>query len=104
MAIQIGGKCIEPAGVAFTLLDNGTKAGINLFLPGFKDDDISMKQIGYLLLDEALGEYDVETGLGLIRMLPAEARTDGERFPLAKLPAEFDRLMAKLQNKSQKPS
>jgi hypothetical protein len=40
-----------------------------LFIPGFREDDVALQQIGYLLLDGALGEYDVETRLGLIKML-----------------------------------
>jgi hypothetical protein len=49
-----------------------------------------------LLLDDALGEYDVETKVRLIKMLPREAETDIERYPLAELPVLFDRLIAKL--------
>jgi hypothetical protein len=49
-----------------------------------------LKQIGYLLLDEALGEYDVETQLGLIKMMSPDSRTEGDRYPLPDLPALFD--------------
>ena len=56
----------------------------------------ALKQIGYLLLDEALGEYDVESRLGLIKMLSPEARTEETRYPLFDLPARFDRLISLL--------
>jgi hypothetical protein len=56
-------------------------AGVYLFIPGFREDDVALKQIGYLFLDAALGEYDVETRLGLIKMLSPETQTDGDRYP-----------------------
>jgi hypothetical protein len=48
---------------------------------------------GFLLLDGALGEYDVETKLGSIEFepMPAEDRRDGLR-PFRELPAVVDGL------------
>jgi hypothetical protein len=99
-AIEIGGKRVDPRDVQFSLLDNGKMAGLYMFIPGFREDDIDLKQIGYLLLDEALGEYDVETRLGLIKMLSPQMPMDGERHPLADLPALFDRLVSRLEGRS----
>ncbi len=79
-------------------------AGINLFIPGFRENDANLTQIGYLLLDEALGEYDVETRLGPIKMFWPEACADGERYPLARLPALFDQLVSQLEGRTEKPS
>jgi hypothetical protein len=95
--IQFRGKQVDPKDVCFSLLDNGKMAGIHLFVPGFREDDVDLKQIGYLLLDEALGEYDVEWRVGLIRMLPPEIRTEGPRYPLAELPLRFDELVHRLE-------
>lgn len=100
--VEISGKQVDPADVQFTLLDNGMMAGIYLFIPGFREDDIVFKQIGYLMLDDALGEYDVETRVGLIEMLPAEMPTDGARYPLSELPVLFDRLVARLEGRDGK--
>ena len=71
-----------------------------------KPDDARYKQIGYLLLDEALGEFDVETRLGLIKMLaPGDpVAIEAERYPLSKLPSDFDGLVARLEGRSGKPS
>ena len=102
--VQLRGKRVDVNDVQFSLLDNGNVAGIYLFIPGYRDDDADLKQIGYLLLDEALGEYDVESRLGLVRMLPPDARADGERHPLARLPALFDQLVARLEGRSGKAS
>jgi hypothetical protein len=103
-AIEFRDKRVDPRDVQFTLLDNGTTAGLYLYIPSFQDDDIDFKQIGYLLLDEALGEYDVETKLGLIQMLSPGAHTKGERYPLSELPLLFDRLVARLEGRSGRPS
>jgi len=104
MPIEIGDKNIDPTEVKFTLLDNGKTAGLYLFIPGFREGDVNFQQIGYLMLDQSLGEYDVETRLGLIKMLPLDARTQGERHPLPELPAMFDRLVSRLEGRSGKTS
>lgn len=100
MPVEINGKCINPTDVQFTLLDNGKMAGLYLFIPGFREDDIDLKQIAYLMLDESLGEFDVETRLGLIKMLPPEPHTNGDRHSLPNLPALFDRLVSRLEGRS----
>jgi len=102
--IEFQGKHVDPGDVQFTLLDNGKIAGLYLFLPDFQEGDLALKQIGYLLLDEALGEYDVETRLGLIQMLPIEATKPGHRYPFAELPSFFDKLVSQLEGRSDKPS
>jgi hypothetical protein len=102
--VEFGGKRVDPEHVQFSLLDNGKTVGIYLFIPGFRESDADLKQIGYLLLDGTLGEYDVECRLGLIKMLPPDTRTDGDRYPLADLPALFDGLLARLEGRTGKPS
>lgn len=102
--VQFRDRRVDPNDVQFSLLDNGKMAGIYLFIPGFREDDADFKQIGYLLLDETLGEYDVEARLGLIKMLPPDAPTNIDRYPLAELPALFDQLVARLEGRSGKAS
>ena len=102
--VEFGGKRVHPKDVQFSLLDNGKNAGVYLFIPDFRDGDADWKQIGYLLLDDTLGEYDVESRLGLIKMLPPDAQTKGERHPLAQLPALFDQLVSRLEANCGKPS
>lgn len=97
--IEFQGKVVDARNVQFTLLDNGQIAGIYLFIPGFKDGDKDLQQIAYLLLDSLLGEYDVETKLGLIEIFSPEAKTQWERYPLSALPKAFDELTAKLKGR-----
>jgi len=94
--VKFGGKRVDPKDVQFTLLSNGKMAGVRLFIPGYQEADSDIRQIGYLLLDEALGEYDVESSLGPIEMLSPETHTEGQRFPFAELPRQFDKLVASL--------
>jgi hypothetical protein len=98
--VELQNKSVDPKDVQFTLLRSRGIAGIVLFLPGFHEDDLTLKQIGYLLLDDALGEYDVESHLGLIEILSPQTPTDGERYPLAELPSRFDRLVSLLEGRS----
>jgi hypothetical protein len=94
--VEFRGKRVNPKDVQFALLSKGKLPGVRLFIPGYQESDSDMKAIGYLLLDESLGEYDVESRLGLIEMLSTEKRTDGQRHPFSELPQQFDELMASL--------
>ena len=81
---------------------NGVGLWVNTsFIPGFREDDADLKQIGYLLLDETLGEYDVESRLGLIKMLSPASQREGGRYPLRELAARFDELIFQLERRFQ---
>lgn len=102
--IEYAGKEVHSKDVQFSLLDNGRSTGIRLFIPGFQEKDVDWTQIGYLLLDEVLGEYDVEIKVGLIKMYSPEAATTERRYPLPELPEMFDRLICQLEGRSGIPS
>lgn len=94
--VEFRGKRVHPDDVQFSLLRKDKTIGLRLFIPGYSESESDMKQIGYLLLDEALGEFDVETKLGLIQMFPPENGTAGEKYPLRELPNRFDDLFRQL--------
>jgi len=96
--IELGDHRIDPEEVKYSLLRGKNELGLYLFLPGFSEGNPEVGQIGYLFLDEALGEYDVEMKLGLIKMFPPEAETPGQRYPLQELPGHFDEAYAKLRS------
>ena len=102
--VEFRGKRVDPKDVQFSLLDNRRMAGLYLFIPGFEDGNSDWKQIGYLLLDETLGEYDVEFRLGLIKMFSSDAAETLERHPLIQLPELFDSVVARLEGSVGKPS
>jgi len=97
--VEYKGRRIDPKDVQFTLLSNGKMPGVRLFITGYTEGDAAMKVIGYLLLDEALGEYDVAARLGMIAMHSPDSRTEGDRYTLAELPGRFDVLMQSLQER-----
>ena len=95
--IEFRGTKVSPRDVQFSLLHKGKTAGIYLFIPGYSNENVELKQIGYLLLDEALGEFDVESKVGLIQMFSPETNTSGERYLLSELPERFDKLLQQLE-------
>lgn len=98
MPVTLGGKTVSPDSVEATLLSNGQMLGVRLFFRGYVEEEREIwLQIGYLLLDEALGEYDVEAKLGLVEFMPFELYPDAMRVPLPELPDWFDREFAVLR-------
>jgi hypothetical protein len=95
--IELGEHRIDPEEVEYSLLRGKTGLGLYLFLPGYSEGDPDVGQIGYLFLDEALGEYDVEMKLGMIKMFARDADTPGPRYPLLELPEHFDEVYSKLR-------
>lgn len=91
------GKVLDPENIQFALIDDGEKIGIYLFIPGYQEEEIVWKEMGYLFLDEALGEYDVEVGVGPIRMFSSNHTNSYTRYPLKDLADSFDRHAAKLK-------
>jgi hypothetical protein len=49
--------------------------------------------IAFLFLDQALGEYDVETRIGEIR-IEDTSKAPPKAYPLKELPVRFDELFA----------
>jgi hypothetical protein len=95
-AVEFGGIRVDPTNVEYSLLTSKTEIGLYLFIPGYVDGDARYGQAAYLLLDEALGEQDVEMKVGLIKRFAPSAKTDGPRYPLAELPGHFDNVYRRL--------
>ena len=94
MSIQTGdGRKLGVDDIAFEVLGkHADTIDVRFFVPGIGGaDDAAAKQIGYLMLDAELGEYDVETRLAGIDWKPSAARPAAAR-PLHELPAVVDRL------------
>jgi hypothetical protein len=102
--IECGGVSVRPEEVEVSLLSDGKVAGLHLFLPASVKEDGARKMIGYLLLDEVLGEFDVEMKVGMIEMYSMDEPVEFERMPLAELPAAFDQLVANLEGRGLQPN
>lgn len=94
--VEFDGIRVDPATVQYSLLTSKTEVGLHLFIPGYDEEDSRYGHAGYLLLDEALGEYDVETKVGMIEMFAPETQTAGPRYALTELADHFDGVFRRL--------
>jgi hypothetical protein len=89
--IQLGGVSVKAGEVRFSLIRHDGRIGVLLFLPGYSEAaKTTYGQIGYLLLDEALGEYDVEMKVGVIEFHPLSEASPTKSYPLEELAEFFD--------------
>jgi hypothetical protein len=89
--LDYGGKKIRADDVRYLLAKDGDKVGVVLFFDGYSEKGKSdFGQIGYLFLDEALGEYAMETRVGFVEFKPRSSLYFERSRPLAELPARFD--------------
>jgi hypothetical protein len=88
--IEYGGVSVKAESILVTLHADGAKIGITLFIPGYTEkNERKYTSIAYLMLDQALGEYDVETKVGFIQV-KASVPNATKTYSLAQLPKEFD--------------
>ena len=96
-SIHLGNIELFPRDVRFLLVDEeddeNDKIGIVLFLRGF-DGSALFNQIGFLFLDECLGEFDVETKVGGISFKDFDSEHFEKSKPIEELPATFDKVIA----------
>lgn len=92
MDIKYGDLHIRASDGYFHLVEDEDpeKVGVLLFLPGYSEQRADFSQVGYLFLNEALGEYDVETKVGFIDMLGHDSRYFSGASPIASMAADFD--------------
>lgn len=94
--IEFGGKSASVEDVHYLLARDEPKVGIVLFFDGYNEKEKSVfGQIGYLMLDEALGEYAVEMQVGFIEFQSRESKYFPQASPLVELPAHFDDFWAR---------
>lgn len=88
--ISYGGVYVKHETVTVRTTRSGQKADIILFIPGYNEHERNAYlAIAFLLLDEALGEYDVETRVGKIQVKPSSPSA-GQTHPLEELPKIVD--------------
>lgn len=100
--LDYAGRKVKCADVYYAIFkdDDPNKVGIMIFLNGYteKEKGTVWGQIGYLFLDEALGEYDVETHVGAIVFSNRESKYFEHARPLSELPAHFDEKLGRKKN------
>ena len=92
--VTLNGLQISPEQVQFTIEPDGEKVGITLFVEGYSPAEHERYAgIGYLLLDQALGEYDVETKVGFIEFKADSAGSKLPKQSFSGLARSFDGLI-----------
>lgn len=92
--IEFAGRKVKSSEVHYAIFKDKDpmKVGIMIFMDGYTENDKESvwRQIGYLFLDEALGEFDVETHVGAIVFFDRHSRYFEHARPLAELASHFD--------------
>ena len=92
MDVKYGGVSVRAASVTVQLVQNGQVADVTVFIPNYSEADRkTFGAIAFLLLDGALGEYDVETRVGQINV-DATLKVQAQTSSLQDLPKAFDAL------------
>lgn len=93
--ITLNGETMNGDQFKFTLEPDGKKAGITLYIDGYDETrrDLFAKA-GFILLDNCLGEYDMETKVGFVEFKPASEPSSLTKQPLSELPGTFDKFMS----------
>jgi len=93
--IQYNGVTVKASAVSVGIHQDGEKVGLTVFIPGYSASERqTFGSIAFLFLDQALGEFDVETLVGDVdvqAVVPAESNA----IPLNELPRTFDAIVSK---------
>lgn len=90
--ITFEGKLVFSRQISFTIEADGDKAGITLYMEGYEPSQHNtFGSIGFLYLDNCLGEYDVETKVGFVQFKRADEPTKLSKQPISELAATFDK-------------
>lgn len=94
MELQIGELKIKPTDVEVAVEADGSKAGFTVFMRGFDEQRKKhFSQAAFIMLDQAIGEYDMETKVGFIEVKPFDEASTYKRQTLENLPRMFDELL-----------
>ena len=89
--ITFGERTIPFEEVHYLMAKDYDKIGIVLFFDGYSEEERSVfGNIGYLYLDQVLGEYAVETQIGFIEFHSRESQYFIQARPLSDLQSHFD--------------
>ncbi len=95
LAIKLNNISVSPGDVSFVATEEDGKFTVVLYIKGLTERSRSdYEQIAYLFLDQALGEFDVETGVGSIEIRKADGAGFAMSKPLGQLAGDFDRYRA----------
>lgn len=92
--VALNGLKISPEQVEFTIEPDGDKAGLTLFIDGYNaNQHEKYASVVYLMLDQVLGEYDVETKVGFINLESRSAQSKLGKQSFSALAQSLDNLI-----------
>jgi len=93
MDIEYDGVKVKVADAFCTVEPDRGKAGITVFIRGYQPEHKkAYTGITFLMLDQALGEYDVETKVGFIESKLFSEHSELEKKPIKEVTKVFDDL------------
>ena len=94
MTIQMGEVKLGPTDIEVAIEADGDKAGFTVFVKGYNESQSQQyKHVAFIMLDQAIGEYDMETKVGFIDVQSFEKKSQYKRHSLDNLPQIFDEFM-----------
>ena len=91
MDVEYGGVKVKVDDVFCTVEPDKGKAGITVFIRGYQTEHQKVYTgITFLMLDQALGEYDVETKVGFIETKSFSVHSNLEKKPITEVTKVFD--------------
>lgn len=89
--INYEGKTVSEPDIYYKLFRDADKAGIQLFINGYnKNEHDIYSSIGFLLLDDALGEYDMEIKVSFVEFHNINSTDFNGAKPISELSNHFD--------------
>ena len=90
--ISLNGLQLSPEQVDFTIEPEGSKVAVTLFMDGYRESEHDRYAgVGFLMLDQALGEYDVETKVSGIDFKARAVKSKLPKHAFSELAAVFDK-------------
>jgi hypothetical protein len=99
--VEFDGMKVDPADVHCVIVkdQSPSKVGVLLFFDGYIEKQRELfGNIGYLILDQALGEYVVETRVGIIEMFDRSSEYYLSARPVKELGSYFDDIVDRLDS------
>jgi hypothetical protein len=94
--VEFDGMKIDPRDVHCVIVkdENPSKVGILLFFDGYTEKQRNVfGNIGYLIIDQALGEYVVEMSVGVIEIFDRSSKYYLSARPIMELGSYFDEVV-----------
>ncbi len=96
---NIGGFQVKPEDIEIAIVQDNSKVGLTIFVQNYdKSKYTQFKQAIYMVLDQAIGEYDMETKVGFIDLETFDSESSLKRYSVKDFPFEFDTLYNKIKD------